>query len=875
MFRKLRNRLESRLRRRNLDGEMDDELRFHLEMQIEKNVAAGMSPEEARRVALRDFGGALQMKEACRDTRHTWLDSVWQDVRYAVRSFRRDHVFTITAILTLAVGIGATTSTFSIVDGVLFRPLPYPDPDRVVMFMAGSPGDVAEGLKQDDFAALHRARSLEAVASYSAFVTGSVTMTGVGPAERVCTADATSEFFAVLGVHPFIGRDFTAHDGDDVAILTYGLWKRRFGGDRSVVGRTISFLERQVTIVGVMPPEFWYPRTTAKEAPEMLLGDRVEWDKPLPPNAVRFLIGRLRKGVSLREAQAEADVIAARLGPRTAGQAAPGIFVTPLRSEMVIFQRNPLLIVLGAVLFLLLIACVNVANLMVARGRAREREFAIRSTLGAGRLRIARQLLTESVLLALIGGAIGVLVSYWTLDVLLAQVPESLRPVRDIGIDHRALAFSGLLTLATAVVFGAVPALEASRPDLATGMKVRIPTQHRLRFHGGTTRRLLLVVEVGLTLVLLVGAGLLTNSFVRLTKVDVGFDTSNVVVARVVTPKTRYPSDQQVALFFKQAVERLRALPGVQSASTADLSPLSSAMMGASARIEGHPGEEHPDTLRVGTTYFETLGIPVVAGRMFGPSDEGQRASVAVVNETMAQRYWPGGDAIGRAVTVWRDTPVRIVGVVRDTRTGLRDSQTGMRRAAQPTIFVPYDPAYRAFRGRTFIVETTPGRGGLPTAIRTEIAGMDRDMALEPETLEESIGLAVATPRFYAFIVALFASIGLLLSAVGVAGIAAHDVVRRRHEIGVRMALGASGTRVVRSMTTRVAIPVAVGLALGIVAASALTRVLASLLFEIKPRDPVTFAAVAALLAAVALVATYLPARRAARVDPIEVLRAE
>ncbi len=404
MVHELWNRLESRVRRRNVDAEMDDELRFHLEMQIERNMAAGMSPEEARRVALRDFGGAEQMKEACRDTRHTWLDSVWQDVRYAVRSFGRDRAFTITAIVTLAIGIGATTSTFSIVDGILFRPLPYADPDRVVMLMGRSAaGDLSEGLGQEEFTALHRARSFEAVADYGAFMVGWQTLTGSGPAQHVRTGGVSADFLAVLGVRPIIGRDFTARDGEDVAIVTYGLWQRRFGGDRSVVGRTVSFLEGPVTVVGVLPPDFWYPRTTAKDAPEMLVNDPVQWDKPLAANHVVFLIGRLRNDVSLRQAQAEADVIAARLQPDTSRRY--GIYVTPLRSQMVVFQRQPLLIVFGAVLFLLLIACVNVANRLLARGREREREFAVRSSLGAGRGRIVRQLLTESALLVFVGSA--------------------------------------------------------------------------------------------------------------------------------------------------------------------------------------------------------------------------------------------------------------------------------------------------------------------------------------------------------------------------------------------------------------------------------------------------------------------------------------
>jgi predicted permease len=878
MFRKLWNRLESRIRRRNLDGEMDGEIRFHLEMQIEKNIAAGMSPAEARRVVLRDFGGTIQVREACHDTRHTWLDSVWQDIRYAVRSFRRDRVFTVTAILTLAVGIGATTSTYSIVDGTLFKPLPYERPDRIVMLMQGDARtrQLSETLGYEEVAALHRSRSLAAVASYSPFAVVVTERRGDQRA-AVSAVGVSADFFAVLGVSPFAGRTFTADEGKpgstNAVILSYGFWQRRFGGDRSVLGRSItveSDVERElsgpVTIVGIMPSHFCYPRTPVTAQPGLLFADRVDWDKPASPNSRYFLLGRLKDDVTLREAQTEADAIAARVQPTGATRGEWQIAVMPLRSQMVAYYHDTLLTILGAVLFLLLIACVNVANLMLARGRSREREFAIRSSLGAGRMRIVRQLLTESVLVALVGVGVGVLVSFWTLDLLVAQLPASMRLMSGLGVDARVLSFAALLTLAAVVIFGGVPALDASKPDLMASLKIG-PRLRRFR-RAGRARGLLLAVEVGLALVLLVGAGLLVNSFMRLQHIDLGFDPANVLAVSVQAPPPQYPSDQQVSLFFGRVNERIRSVPGVRSVATADVAPLSGALFGSEVMIEGRVQQERADTYRVGPGYFETLGIPLVKGRLLTRSDEQSRASAVVINEAMARKYWSATSALGRALIVWKDTPVRVVGIVGDAR---NDART----PPKPTVYVPYDPSYRRFRYRTLIIRTLPGHGDVKKAIKTELAALDPRLTRAPVAISDWLGSTVAAPRFYAMIYASFAGIGLLLAAVGIAGVAAHNVVRRRQEIGVRLALGGSSARVVAMIARQVLVSALVGGAFGLGAAWMLARTLASLLFDIKPGDPATFVAVAALLAAVALLATYLPARRAARVDPIEVLRAE
>lgn len=876
MFLETLDRLLARLQRRDIDRETDEEIRFHIEQSIEKHVAAGLSPEEARRVTLRDFGGVAQTKEACREARLTWLDAAWQDVRYALRSFRRDPAFTVTVLLTLAVGIGATTSAFSIVDGVLFRPLPYDHPDRVMMLMARSAktGALAEGLGQEEFTALHRSKSFAAVASYSSFVVGSLLTTGNGPAERVRTAEATSEFLRVLGVRPLLGRDFGPDDGraGRVGLLTHTSWQHRFGGDPSIVNRTLTFQDGTVTIVGVLPRDFWYPRTTARNAPEMLLADPVSWDKPLPARRVRFLVGRLRDGMSVQSAQAEADVISSGLKAVPGKPSSDyGIHVRPLRDQMVFFVKQGLLLVLGAVLFLLLIACFNVSNLLAARGRAREREFAVRNSLGAGRHRLVRQMFTESLVLAVAGGAAGITLSYWTFDLLLSQVPERFLLTPDIGIDGRVLAFSSILTLATVLLFGIVPAIRISRPDIATSLK---PRPGWSCSSGTSSRGVLLAAEVALALVLLTGAGLLVNSFVRLMDIDVGFDHRNLVAGSAVAPPSRYPTDRDVTRFFDRAIEGLRTVPGVKEVAAADVPPLNSALMGAPVLMEGLPDEQIAETLRVSSSYFATLGIRLVKGRVFGPADERGQASVAVVNEALARRFWGGKDPVGQRVVVWQNTPVQIVGVVADTRSTLR-GRDGRRSVASPTVYVPYDASYPGFRGRNLIVRTLPGYGNLAPVLSRQMASIDPEVPVTMRAVEESYEAAFATPRFHLLVFGLFASIGLLLAGVGIAGVAAHNVTRRTHEIGVRLALGSSPDRVVRLLAGQAMLPVAVGLLAGLFASAALTRLLASLLFEVAPRDPSTFVAVSVLLAAVALLASYIPARRAAAVDTVRVLGAE
>lgn len=879
MFRELWSRLESSLHGRDLEREMDEEMRFHLAMQVEKNRTEGLSVAEARRLARRDFGGPLQVKEGCRDARHTWLDSLWHDVRYALRGFRRDRAFTATVVLTLGLAIGAATSVFTILDNTLFRPLPYDRPDRVVMLMGRSPasGQLFETLGKEQAAALRRGRSLAVVANYSLFSTRlRLQLPGSAEPESIRAAGASADLLAVLGVSTAIGRAFGQDDGAAVGpravILTFGFWQRRLGGDRSAIGREIVLkhdslteLTGPATIVGVMPASFQYPRSVASQQPDLLFAEHVDWELPPAGNERFVLLGRLKDGVSLREAQADADIAAAAAAATASErERATRFAVLPLRSQMVANYHQTLFTVLGAVLFLLLIACVNVANLMVARGGARGREFAIRSSLGAGRGRIARQVLTESALAALAGAGVGVLVSHWTLDALMAQLPGGMRIFEDVGVNGRVLSFTAFVTVISVVVFGGTPALGASTPGVMNALKTgsRRPLVHQKSRAGSV----LLSVEVALALVLLVGAGLLLNSFVRMQRVDLGFDPGNILALSVNAPPVRYATDEQALQLFDQARARVRALPGVRAVSTGDDAPFSGALWGSEVAVEGHAPEQE-ETRRVSGQYFETLGIPALAGRLIARSDE-QSEPVAVVNESMAKKYWSVESAVGRTMTVWQDQPVRVVGVVRDFR-------TNARMAPGPAVYVSYDRTYRRFRYRTMIVRVVPGPGDVSREIAAELRRIDRELTPQPQLLTDWLAQVRVSPRFYALIYGAFAAIGLLLASVGIAGVAAHSVVRKTHEIGVRLALGSSRAGVVRMVARQVIVPIGLGVVAGLAGAAALTTTLTRLLFDLEPHDPPTYFLVVLVLGAVAVVATWLPARRAARVSPIDVLRAD
>ena len=872
-------RLKARLRYGRFDHDLAVELELHCEMKERELLARGLTSEEAARQARRDLGSVALAREDARAVWIApWIESIWQDARHAARNFRRDRAFTATTVLTLAVGIGATTSIFSIVNGTLFKALPYRDPDRIVMLMGrdAKSGSLGEAVGSVEAMALYRSRSLAAVATYVPFP-DVLTVAGQGERQSVRVAAVSSGFFDVLGVHPVLGRAFQKGErraGSSLpVILTHGYWQRRFAGDPAALGRAILFesdtqaeLAGSGTIVGVLPVDFWYPRITLNSQPDLLIADDDDGADSPSVDALFFLLGRLRTGVSLVSAQAEVTALVASVN--RAGKL-PGrqlVAVMPLRTQMVAHQRSELLTIFGGVLCLLLIACVNVANLMLARGAARERELALRASLGASRSRIARQLITESVALAVGGACIGILFSFWTFDVLLSELPSQMRVVRDLAIDGWTLSFAAGVTVASILIFGVVPAVRMSMTASATSLKAGPhPTGTDERFRG---RHVLIAVEAALALMLLAGAGLLVNSSLRFTRVELGFEPLRLLETAINAPRSRFPDNRTVELFFDQAVEGLRDVPGVSAAATADVAPLSGAMFGERVRIDGHGRDERVDVYRVGPGYFDVIGQSLLRGRMLGRQDSLPSAEVALVNETMARRYWGAENALGRLINLSSATAVRVVGVVRDVR-------SDVRRPPGPTLYVPYDASYRRFRARTVIIRTAQGHGDIGPSIVRQLASVDPGQTARVSAVQRSVDRTAASPRFYTLLYGTFAAIGLLLAAVGVAGVSAQTVIRRTHEIGVRLALGARPGRVVLVVLRQVVLPVGGGVVAGLGGAWAVSQSLESLLFDVTPHDPATYAAVAVLIVAVSAGAAWLPARRAASINPIDVLRAD
>jgi putative ABC transport system permease protein len=821
--------------------------------------------------------------------------SLLQDLRFARRVLAASPGFTAVAVVTLALGIGANTAIFSVVDGVLLRRLPYDDPDRLVLlYQAKEATDRGSFSPADYFDVARESRSF---AGLAAFAPRQFNLTGDGEPERIAGLAVSGGFFDVLGAKCRWGAGFTAgadaahaaHAADtaaDQAVLAHGLWQRRFGGDPALVGRTVRLDAGPVTVVGVLPPGF---RFAPDRDAELFVRNATDLPPPpLPPDedlrAVRGLhwfqvLGRLAPGVELSSARAEVEGIGHRLAaapPET--NAARDLVTVSLRDELVGGLRPALLTLLAAVGLVLLIACTNVANLLLARALARGRELAIRSTLGAGPFRLLRQLLAESLLLALAGGGLGLVLGYWGVEALVRLAPPDLAGLAEITLDHRVLAFTAAVALASVLVFGLVPAWLLSRPDSQAALKEGGRATAGART--GLLRSLLVVAETALALVLLVGAGLLVRSFVALQAVDPGFDPDRVLTFSVAVPPAKYAEPARVAAFYQEAYDRLRALPGVESAGGVLTLPFAGSAAALAFSIEGEPdpppGEERDAGYQVtGGGYFRTLRIPVVAGRDLEPSDgergeggEGGRR-VAVVNRAMARKYFPGTDPIGRRITFddadeggW----MTVVGVVGDVR------HFALDQPVRPEVYVPL--AQDPWPFTTFVLRTTGDPMTLGEAARRAILEVDPDQPISRlRPMTAYLAESVAQRRFVLLLIGLFAAVAAVLAALGIYGVVAHSVTQRTHEIGIRMALGAGKRSVLADVLGRGMALAGLGVAAGAAAALAATRLLASLLYGVGAADPPTYAGVALLLAAVALVATLLPARRASRVEPMVALR--
>lgn len=883
---RLRNVLLARLRalfgREAVIGDIDEELRLHLEMEAEANVERGMPPEEARRAALRTFGNFDSIRERAYEVRGGgMIETLLQDLRYAGRMLTKQAGFTVVAALTLALGVGANTAIFSVVEAVLLRDLPYQHAERVVVVWENNrprnrPHNVLNPMNFLDWR--EQAKSFDAMA---AFIDQRYNLTGLGEPEEIPSQVATPNLFELLGAKAALGRTFTPADvaegREDVAVISHGLWQRRFGGSPGVIDRVVTLSGKPVTIIGVMPPGFkWFVKENSLTGKPADLWKPLFFTEEMRVRRGRYLqaAARLAPGVSVEQARAEMDGIAARLAKQyVEANAGWGASVVPLRDQLAGEIKPALLVLLGAVGFVLLISCVNVASLLLARAAGRHKEMAVRSAMGAGRRRIIRQLLTESLLLALLGGLFGLLLARWCVEALVAMSPANLIDAEQVGVNPLVLGFTLAVSLLTGLLFGLAPALEASRVHLSDTLKESSRgTAGSSR--GRRIRDALVVAEVGLALVLLVGAGLMVRSFLQLSGVDPGFDAKNVLTLRVILPPAKYSEDAQVVAFYREAVGNMRALPGVKSASAVSALPFADLGAATSFTIEGRPepapGEEFVTDVRVvDEEYFRTLSIGVVSGRTFNVEEAMEDRKVAVVNEAMARTYFSGESPIGKRIRVnMRDDPqpTEIIGVVEDAR------YSSLEGEVRPMVY--WTPPQLTYSAMMIILRTSVPPESLAASARREILAIDKDQPVsDVRTLESWLGESMSRARFGTLLLGGFAGLALILAAIGIYGVMSHSVIQRQNEIGVRMAMGAQARDVLLLVIRQGLALVIVGVALGLLGALALTRVLSSLLYEVSATDPMTFAGIALLLVIVSGIACYIPARRAASVDPLTAIR--
>jgi predicted permease len=801
------------------------------------------------------------------------MNTLLQDIRYGIRMLLKYKGFTAVAVIALGLGVGANTAIFSLVNGVLLRPLPFPDAERIVYFEGKNPGQgiTDSNISFPDFTDWSQQNGL--FASTAAYWTGNANLGADGAEpERVPRAGVTTGFFSVLGVQPVLGRAFVPEDDKPeaitVAIISHGLWERRFGSDSAIVGKQVQISSRPLTILGVMPPGFEYPEQTQIWVPSAVnLSDEPR------DNRAWQAIARLQPGVDLKRAQTEISAINARLAKQfhetNKGWDAN---LAVLHERMVRELKPSLLTLLGAVGFVLLIACANVANLLLARSAARQKEIAIRAAMGASRGRVLRQMLTESILLSAIGGIAGLLISIWLTDLLMSIVPEGAPRLDQVGIDYRVLSFALGVSALTGILFGLVPALQASKLDVTSALKEggRGGEGHRRT----NARSLLLISEVALSLMLLVGAGLLIKSFLRLQELRPGFNAHNVLIANVALPGAKY-KDQQFVEFFRQLKERLEASPGVQAVGGAVNLPLGASGygIGRSYIPEGRPltVDEAKDAMYSTITgdYFRALQIPLIAGRTFELRDNADAAKVVIVNETIAKRHFASpAEAIGKRISIWRDEkfPREIIGVVGDTKTSSLIGESGAQ------TYVPHaQDSQWNFMG--LVIRTAGDPAAFAATLRREVQAIDKDQPVyNVRTMNDVVMNSIGTRRVSMQLFAVFAFAALLLAALGIYGVLAYSVTQRTQEIGLRMALGAQRSDVLGLVIRQGMSLTVIGVIIGLAGAFALTRVIANLLYGVTATDPATFVAIPFLLLFVALLACYLPARRAAGLDPTRAL---
>jgi putative ABC transport system permease protein len=808
------------------------------------------------------------------------MNTMWQDLRYGARMLYKNPGFTLIAVLTLALGIGANTTIFSVVNAVWLRPLPYPEAEQLVLL--GHRNTKREGnfeLAPAGFFDLRRqSKSFAQIAVHSSH---DFNLTGTGEPERLQGQIVSAALFSLLKVSPFAGRVFAEEDDREgaprVVLLSYELWQRRFGAEAGIIGKTLTFDDRSYTVIGVMPPGFEFPTK----------GTELWAPIPFNANAVNdrgafFLSGiaRLNPGVTIEQAQTELDVIA-----RNLAQAYPqsntdlGFSVVSLHESLVSGFKQALLVLLGAVLFVLLIACVNVANLLLARGAAREKELAVRAALGAGRWRLLRQLLTESMLLGLAGGALGLLLAAWGVEALKLIDPGTIARLEKIDLDWRVFGFTLGVSCLTGILFGLAPALQVSKPNLQHSLK-----ESGRGFAGARGQRLrglLVIAEVALSLVLLIGAGLLIRSFIRLQNVDLGFNPDRLLTLRIELSDSKARDWTRGANFYQQVIDRVQALPGVESVGITNAAPIETPGMRSAIVMEDKPdpppGQQQFANIRIiSPDYFRTLGVPLLKGRLLSAQDNTQAPPVVVINQAMARRYWGEEDPVGKRLRLGSSRAsnapwVTVVGVVGSVR------QSGLNSDPFPELYASFTQGNpRWARPRVLFIRTTGDPLSLVAAVKRQIWEVDKDQTIWAErTMDEIVARWLAPRRFNLLLLGVFAALALVLASVGIYGVISYAVSQRTREIGVRMALGAGRRDILKLILGQGLALTLGGVACGVIASLVLTRWLASLLFEVSPTDPLTFGLIVLLLTFVALLACWIPARRATKVDPMVALRCE
>jgi predicted permease len=861
-----------------MDREVDAELSHHFQLLVAEKIRSGMTEEEARREARLEFGGHEQVKEDCRESRGTMLvSSIMQDLHFAVRQLGRNPGFAAVTIVTLGLGIGATTAIFSIVNATLLRSLPYKDPDRLVILWSSTPmfGFSGPGsLTDPDYA--EWAQQNQVFDQIAAFRTQTSNLTGVGVPERLLGATSTASLLPLLGVAPALGRAFSAEEQipghENVVLISHQLWASRFASNPEIVGKTIKLDGTDFTVVGVLPAGFQFPDQPDFLAPLVLTGDR--------SNAADQVVARLKPGITLERAAEDVTLIQYRLNPKDRHDEIHFSFAF-LKDKMVANIRPALTVLLAAVAFVLLIACANVANLFLTRATARRQEIAMRRALGAGRLRIVRQLLTESTLLACLGSFLGLLLAFATRRLLLGLMPPStagpgpLEQVVTSDIDAWVLGFSLLLAVATGILFGLAPALSVSRSDLHSSARGTAIT-HTGEARSRRIRNVLVVGEFSLTLILVVAAGLLLKSFVRLIEVNPGFKPRNIVLVNLELPDARYSTAAAMTAFHDAVLDRASALPGVRAAAT-----VGQGMLFGGYAVEGDfilgDGRQPPPGMAskviISPDYFRVLSIPLVAGRAFDRTDTAQSPRVVIVSQSFARHIWPNQKAVGKKIGRLfgeKDWSV-VVGVAGDVK------QAGLSSDAPLTIYLPYSQGPIFFAGSmTILVRTDAAPLASANAVRSAVQSVDPDIPVfDVASMDSVIAKSIAQPRLNSVLLGSFAALALILAAIGIYGVISYSVAQRRQEIGIRMALGAGRHSMTRMIVKEGAILAFTGIAIGVGGALLVTHFIKAFLFATAPTDPATFLGLSIFLALVALAACYIPARRASRVDPMVILRYE